>query len=94
MPASPPLTADLLIADFEALRLRLRIGSWVQLPDAELLLHGQDDLVAAPAVIAEFEQTLPGAAMRTFPSSGHFGYLEETADYCATVTEFVLATAG
>lgn len=93
MPASPPLTADLLIADFEALRLRLRIGSWVQLPDAELLLHGQDDLVAAPAVIAEFVKSLPGAAVRTFPSAGHFAYLEEPADYCAAVTDFVLANA-
>jgi proline iminopeptidase len=31
LPASPPLTIDVLIADFEALRMRMRIGSWVVL---------------------------------------------------------------
>jgi len=31
LPASPPLTADLLVADFEALRRRLRIDSWAVL---------------------------------------------------------------
>jgi proline iminopeptidase len=31
LPASPPLTPDVLIADFEALRMRLRIGSWAVL---------------------------------------------------------------
>jgi proline iminopeptidase len=59
-----------------------------------LLLRGQDDLVATPGMIAQFEKSLPGAAVRTFPSSGHFAYLEEPADYCAAVTDFVLAHAG
>jgi proline iminopeptidase len=31
MPADPPLTADLVVADFEALRRRLRIQSWAVL---------------------------------------------------------------
>jgi proline iminopeptidase len=31
LPASPSLTPDLLVADFEALRTRLRIGSWAVL---------------------------------------------------------------
>jgi proline iminopeptidase len=31
LPAVPPLTPDLLVADFEWLRLRLRIGSWAVL---------------------------------------------------------------
>lgn len=31
LPAAPVLTADLLVADFEALRTRLRIGSWAVL---------------------------------------------------------------
>jgi len=31
LPASPPLTADLLVSDFEALRARLRISSWAVL---------------------------------------------------------------
>jgi proline iminopeptidase len=31
LPEQPPLTAELLVADFEALRQRLRIGSWAVL---------------------------------------------------------------
>jgi proline iminopeptidase len=31
LPAFPPLTAELLVSDFEALRTRLRIGSWAVL---------------------------------------------------------------
>jgi proline iminopeptidase len=56
-----------------------------------LLLRGQDDLVTTPGMVAEFEKSVPGAAVRTFASSGHFAYLEEPAAYCAAVTEFVLA---
>ncbi len=58
-----------------------------------LLLRGVADLVATPGMIAEFERSVAGAAVRTFGSSGHFGYLEEPAEYCAAVTEFVLAHA-
>ncbi len=59
-----------------------------------LLMRGQDDLVTTPDMIAAFERTIAGAVVRTFGSSGHFGYLEEPAEYGAAVTEFVLAHAG
>jgi len=58
-----------------------------------LLLRGQDDLVAAPGMLAAFAADVPGGLVRTFPESGHFAYLEEPKAYCATVTEFVLAHA-
>lgn len=59
-----------------------------------LLLRGQDDLVTTPGMIAEFQQAVPGAAVRTITSAGHFGYLEQPAEYCQAVTEFVLEHAG
>jgi proline iminopeptidase len=59
-----------------------------------LLMRGTDDLVATPGMVAEFERTVPGAVVRTLSSSGHFGYLEEPAEYGAAVTDFVLAHAA
>ncbi len=58
-----------------------------------LLLRGQDDLVAAPGMLAAFAAAVPGGVVRTFAESGHFAYLEEPDAYCAVVTEFVLAHA-
>jgi proline iminopeptidase len=58
-----------------------------------LLLHGRDDLVAAPGMIAAFTASVPDGAVRQFDRSGHFAYLEEPAAYCAQVTEFVLRHA-
>jgi proline iminopeptidase len=58
-----------------------------------LLLRGQDDLVAAPGMLAAFADRVPGGVTRTFSSSGHFPYLEEPEEYCRVVTDFVLRAA-
>ena len=54
-----------------------------------LLLHGTDDLVATPDMLDQYSQSVPGATIRTFDRSGHFAYLEEAAQYCQVVTDFV-----
>jgi proline iminopeptidase len=59
-----------------------------------LLLHGRDDLVAAPGMLAAFASSVPDGRTRTFERSGHFPYLEEPGAYCAAVTDFVRAQAG
>jgi proline iminopeptidase len=59
-----------------------------------LLLRGRDDLVAAPGMLTEFTTSVPGGVIRTFKASGHFSYLEEPAEYCRAVTEFVLSHAA
>jgi proline iminopeptidase len=56
-----------------------------------MLIRGQDDLVAAPAAVAEFARLVPGARMAVLSESGHMGYMEQPAEYCAAVTGFVLA---
>jgi proline iminopeptidase len=63
------------------------------LPDVRcpaMLLRGRADLVATPQMLAEFIRAVPGGVLRTFEQSGHFAYLEEPAEYCQVVTEFVL----
>jgi proline iminopeptidase len=59
-----------------------------------LLVRGQDDLVAAPAMLAAFAESVPGGQIRTFAESGHYTYLEEPEAYCEAVTDFVLAHAA
>jgi proline iminopeptidase len=59
-----------------------------------LLLRGQDDLVAAPGMLAAFAASVAGGQVRVFERSGHYPYLEEPDAYAAAVTEFVLAHAG
>lgn len=59
-----------------------------------LLLHGQDDLVAAPQMLAQYRRSVPDGTIRTFNRSGHFAYLEEAAEYCQVVTDFVMQNAG
>jgi proline iminopeptidase len=59
-----------------------------------LLLRGEDDLVTTPGMIAEFRQAVPGSAVQTFADAGHFAYLEQPAQYCRTVTDFVLEHSG
>ena len=54
-----------------------------------LLLHGIDDLVATPYMLDQFSKSVPGGTIRTFDRSGHFAYLEEAAQYCQVVTDFV-----
>ena len=55
-----------------------------------LLLRGADDMVTAPEMLAQFRASAPGDAVRTFDKSGHFAYLEEAAEYCEAVTNFVM----
>jgi proline iminopeptidase len=56
-----------------------------------MLIHGRDDLVTTPAAVAEFARLVPGARISTLAASGHMGYQEQPAEYCAAVAEFVLA---
>jgi proline iminopeptidase len=55
-----------------------------------LLLRGADDMVTAPEMLAQFRESAPGDTVRTFDRSGHFAYLEEAAEYCEAVTNFVM----
>ncbi len=55
-----------------------------------MLIRGQDDLVAAPAAVAEFARLVPTARHMVLAESGHMGYQEQPDEYCAAVTEFVL----
>ena len=67
------------------------------LPDItrpSLLLHGADDMVTAPQMLAQFSKSVAGGTVRTFDRSGHFAYLEEAAEYCEVVTDFVVRNAG
>jgi proline iminopeptidase len=59
-----------------------------------LLLRGADDMVAAPEMLAQFRESAPGDTVRTFDRSGHFAYLEEAAEYCEAVTDFVMQNTG
>ncbi len=67
------------------------------LPDItrpSLLLHGEDDMVTAPLMLAQFSKSVPSGTVRTFDRSGHFAYLEEAAEYCEVVIDFVVRNAG
>jgi proline iminopeptidase len=59
-----------------------------------LLLHGTDDLVTTPQMLDQFSQSVPGGTIGTFDKSGHFAYIEEAAQYCQVVTDFVTQNAG
>jgi proline iminopeptidase len=59
-----------------------------------LLLHGTDDMVAAPQMLTQFSQLVPGGTMRTFDKSGHFAYFEEAEEYCRVVADFVVQNTG
>jgi proline iminopeptidase len=59
-----------------------------------LLMHGHDDMVAAPQMLAQYRRSVPDGTIRTFHRSGHFAYLEQAAQYCQVVTDFVMANAG
>jgi pimeloyl-ACP methyl ester carboxylesterase len=45
-------------------------------------------------MLAKFRESVPGGTIRTFDRSGHFAYLEQAAQYCQAVTDFVLQNAG
>jgi proline iminopeptidase len=55
-----------------------------------MLTRGRDDLTTTPQMMAAFTESVAAGALRVFEQSGHFPYLEEPADYCEAVTEFVL----
>jgi pimeloyl-ACP methyl ester carboxylesterase len=59
-----------------------------------LLLRGEDDMVTTPQMLTQFSESVPGGIVRTFNRSGHFAYLEEAAEYCEVVTDFVLRNSG
>ncbi len=59
-----------------------------------VLLRGGYDMTTTAEMVAAFTESVPGGAVRVFEQSGHFPYLEEPADYCRTVTEFVLGHCG
>jgi proline iminopeptidase len=59
-----------------------------------MLIRGQDDLVAAPAAVAEFTRLVPTAQHKVLDQSGHMDYQEEPDEYCAAVTEFVLTRSS
>jgi hypothetical protein len=50
-------------------------------------------LVATPTMLAQFREFVPDGTVRTFDASGHFAYLEEAAEYCKVVTDFVVQNA-
>jgi proline iminopeptidase len=67
------------------------------LPDItrpSLLLHGEDDMVTAPQMLAQFSEFVPDGTVRTFGKSGHFAYFEQPAEYWEVVTDFVVRNAG
>ncbi|MGO8960714.1 MAG: alpha/beta fold hydrolase [Streptosporangiaceae bacterium] len=59
-----------------------------------MLARGRSDLTTTPEMVAAFCESVPGGTLRVFERSGHFAYLEEPAEYCRAVTEFVLAHCG
>lgn len=59
-----------------------------------MLIRGRDDLTATPEMVNAFTDLVPAGQLRVFEQSGHFPYLEEPADYCRTVAEFVVTHSG
>jgi proline iminopeptidase len=51
LPATPPLTADLLISDFETIRIRLRIDSWALLGHSAGAGYGLRYVTSQPGAI-------------------------------------------
>lgn len=74
-----PLLAD-MYAD--------RRPSLAHLTVPSMLIHGADDMVAPPAVIAEYAATT-GGAVHTIERAGHFAFIEQPDDYAAVVSAFV-----
>jgi pimeloyl-ACP methyl ester carboxylesterase len=88
---SPATTAATRLRSGLAENYEPVFGLLPQLRCPAMLIHGRDDLVAAPAAVAEFARQVPGARIAMLARSGHMGYQEQPAEYCAAVTEFVLA---
>ncbi|WP_392424776.1 alpha/beta fold hydrolase [Barrientosiimonas humi] len=68
---------------------RSTLGLLPRLRQPHLLVHGIDDLVAAPAMISAYRQTAQGAQVVTLAASGHFPHVEEPAAFAAVVLELV-----
>ncbi|WNV90149.1 alpha/beta hydrolase [Umezawaea sp. Da 62-37] len=54
-----------------------------------LLLAGELDLAAPPAVVAEYAGLLPKAQFVTQPGAGHFPWLDDPASFTATIAAFL-----
>ncbi|GLZ75408.1 proline iminopeptidase [Actinorhabdospora filicis] len=54
-----------------------------------MLVHGEGDTVAAPAIVDAYRTTAPGARVHTFTGSGHFPYVEEPETYADVIAAFV-----
>jgi proline iminopeptidase len=59
-----------------------------------MLTRGRYDLTTTPQMVAAFAELVADGELPVFEHSGHFPYLEEPADYCQLVTEFVLGHCG
>lgn len=54
-----------------------------------LVLAGEFDLAGPPAVLKEVAALFPAAALAVQPATGHFPWLDDPADFAATVTAFL-----
>ena len=54
-----------------------------------LLVHGRDDLVAAPEALRRFRADVPQGVVHELAKSGHFPYHEEPEEYADVVAAFV-----
>lgn len=73
-----------LLADMYRQRTRLLDHLAVR----SVLIHGSKDLVAAPAVIAAYQQHTDGRVV-TIDRAGHFPYIEQPDSYSRAVLDFV-----
>lgn len=78
-----------LIADMYTSTIGLLPG----LTQPSMLVHGRDDLVAAPAVVDAYRANAPRARVHTFEDAAHFAYIEQPEAYAETITTFTLDAA-
>lgn len=76
----------LLVADM----YRNRAKDLKTLTMPSMLIHGRDDLVAAPKIIDQYRSHVGGPVI-TIDKAGHFPYIEQPNQYLAAVAQFVTA---
>lgn len=57
-----------------------------------LVVVGRHDFLCGPRWGDELHRGIPGSKLIVLEDSGHFGHVEQPADFAAAVVEFVLAT--
>jgi proline iminopeptidase len=57
-----------------------------------LVLVGQHDFICGPRWGTELHERIPGSRLVVLTGSGHFGHLEQPADFARAVVDFVHAT--